>query len=90
MRCSTKWTGAGAGSNGLRFADVPGATEDTVSVELDRGELRIEAGRFRRGFVVPDGIDADHVKAELKNGVLQLRLPKSADVRPRRVSVRAA
>jgi HSP20 family protein len=44
---------------------------------------------FRRRFVVPTGIDAAKISAELKNGVLQLHLPKSESLKPREISVRA-
>jgi HSP20 family protein len=44
---------------------------------------------FRRSFLVPKGIDAEKVSAELKQGVLYLHLPKSEAVKPRRVPVQA-
>ena len=33
-------------------------------------------GSFSRSFVLPETVDADHVLAEAKDGVLRLRLPK--------------
>jgi HSP20 family molecular chaperone IbpA len=45
---------------------------------------------YRRSFTLPDGIDRDQIAAELANGVLTLRLPKSAAVKPRRIAVKAA
>ena len=44
---------------------------------------------YRRNFVVPSGIDATKIAAELKNGILHLHLPKSEDIKPRQISVRA-
>jgi HSP20 family protein len=44
---------------------------------------------YRRSFVVPSGIDASKIAAELKNGILHLHLPKSDEVKPRQISVRA-
>ncbi len=44
---------------------------------------------FERRFMVPDSIDADGISAELSQGVLQVRLPKSEAVKPRRIEVRA-
>ena len=44
---------------------------------------------YYRAFLVPQGIDADKITAELSNGVLRVHLPKSAAVRPRRIEVRA-
>jgi len=34
-------------------------------------------GSFQRSFGVPDGIDADKIEANFKNGVLTVRLPKT-------------
>lgn len=44
---------------------------------------------YRRTFKIPDVIDATKIEAELKHGVLTLRLPKSDGVRPRTIEVRA-
>ncbi len=44
---------------------------------------------YRRSFVVPTGIDTSKIAAELKNGILHLHLPKSEEVKPRQISVRA-
>jgi HSP20 family protein len=52
-----------------------------------RSEYR--ACDYRRSFVVPAGIDAGKIAAELKDGILHLHLPKSDQVKPRQISVRA-
>lgn len=44
---------------------------------------------YRRSFVLPSGIDGSKIAAELKNGILHLHLPKSEDVKPRQIAVRA-
>jgi HSP20 family molecular chaperone IbpA len=44
---------------------------------------------FRRSFALPSGIDREAVDAQLTDGVLRLKLPKAAAVRPRRIEVRA-
>ena len=36
-------------------------------------------GSFQRSFRVPDGVDADKIRASFKNGVLTVILPKSAE-----------
>jgi HSP20 family protein len=35
-------------------------------------------GSFQRSFIVPDGVDADKIEANFKNGVLTVTLPKTA------------
>jgi HSP20 family protein len=44
---------------------------------------------FERRFVVPDSIDAEGISAALNDGVLQVLIPKSEAVKPRRIEVRA-
>jgi HSP20 family protein len=46
--------------------------------------------RFARAFTLPARIDPDKIEAALRNGVLELRLPKAAEERPRTISVKAA
>jgi HSP20 family molecular chaperone IbpA len=80
----------------LIVADVPGATSDSVRVEIDKGELLLEAKRvapaydYRRVFSVPSGIDASKIEATLSSGVLHVKLPKSDALKPRRIQVKSA
>jgi HSP20 family protein len=45
---------------------------------------------YRRTFLVPQGIDADKIVAELKQGVLHLHLPKAAALKPRQIKIKAS
>jgi HSP20 family protein len=44
-------------------------------------------GSFSRAFTLPDGTDAEHVKADLKDGVLQVVVPKKPEVQPRKIAL---
>lgn len=44
---------------------------------------------FLRRFVVPGGIDASKISADLKDGILQLHMPKSEALKPREIPIRA-
>lgn len=44
-------------------------------------------GSFSRSFTLPEGVDASNCAAELKDGVLNLRLPKLPEVQPKRIQV---
>ena len=44
-------------------------------------------GSFSRVFTLPEGVDPDSCNAELKEGVLTLRLSKRPEVQPRRITV---
>jgi HSP20 family protein len=45
---------------------------------------------FRRTFRVPEKVDAQNISAQLEHGVLHLTLPKSPELRPRKIAVKAA
>jgi HSP20 family protein len=44
-------------------------------------------GSFSRAFTLPEGIDPDHVRAELKDGVLTVVVPKKPEVQPKRIQL---
>lgn len=46
-------------------------------------------GSYHREFRVSDDIDRDGVSAKMRNGVLELHLPKSAESQPRSIPVQA-
>ena len=48
-----------------------------------------KAGRFQRTVQLPLPVDPDKVDAVLKDGVLQIALPKDEELKPRQISVKA-
>jgi HSP20 family protein len=56
------------------------------------GYHRIERsyGAFMRCFSVPDTVDAEKVKADYKNGVLTVTLPKKPAAKPRAIKIEVA
>jgi len=78
----------------LLLADLPGVDKDALDLSWARGELTIEGHvgdrYYRRAFTMPDGIDAANIAADLAAGVLTLHLPKSPEVKPRKIQVHAA
>lgn len=54
-----------------------------------RGFHRIERsyGTFVRAFSLPDTVDGDKVKADYKNGVLTVTLPKKEVAKPKTINV---
>src|ERR671915_712305 len=90
-------------------ADLPGLSEEDVSIEIQDGNLtitgqrqaeheasekgwyRIERsfGSFQRSLSLPEGINADAVTANFDRGVLQVRIPKPEERKPRRVAIKA-
>ena len=47
-------------------------------------------GKFVRRFVLPNEVDPNHVTAEFKDGSLTVRVPKSANAKPRTIDVKVA
>jgi HSP20 family protein len=47
-------------------------------------------GTFMRTLTLPEGANLDDVKAELKDGVLTLVIPKRPEVQPRRINISGA
>jgi len=82
------------------LADMPGVNEGDVDIQLDKApnaegapatrHAEYRSGGYHREFRVSERIDAGAVTAKMQNGVLVLRLPKTAESRPRRIEVQAA
>ena len=45
-------------------------------------------GSLTRSFTLPDGIDSDHISADLKAGVLTLIVPKTPEAQPKKIGLR--
>ena len=88
-------------------ADLPGLSEDDVTIEVqdnvltisgtreaeherkEKGWYRLERsyGSFSRSLTLPDGVDAEKVEASFDRGVLEIRVPKPEERKPRRVAI---
>ena len=44
-------------------------------------------GTFSRSFTLPEGVDAEHANAELKDGVLTISVAKRPEVKPKKIEV---
>lgn len=53
------------------------------------GYYRLEraSGGFSRSLTLPEGIDPEGIKASFENGVLEVRIPKPEERKPRRVAI---
>ncbi|MBA2078744.1 Hsp20/alpha crystallin family protein [Rhodanobacter sp. PCA2] len=47
-------------------------------------------GPFHRRFVLPDSVDAEHITASNRHGVLEIVVPKKAESAPRRIVIDTA
>ena len=62
--------------------------ETTDKENYHRREIRY--GAFSRSLPLPANVDQEQAEAEFTDGVLQIRLPKTEDARPRTIKVKAA
>ena len=44
-------------------------------------------GSFFRSFTLPNYVDQDKIEAEHENGILKVRMPKRAELKPRKVKI---
>lgn len=73
----------------LRIAgEKPSITPEVKPEAYHRSER--SAGRFIRTITLPTEVDADKVKAQYKNGLLLITLPKQEEAKPRQISVEVA
>jgi HSP20 family protein len=56
----------------------------------DRAAWEYEVTGYHRSFRVGDTVASDRIEADLKQGVLSLRLPKVEAVKPKRIAVKGA
>ncbi|MGB8621967.1 MAG: Hsp20/alpha crystallin family protein [Paracoccaceae bacterium] len=77
--------------------------DGTITIKGEKSESREEKeesyhlserrfGAFQRTFRVPDGVDTDKIDASYANGVLHVKLPKSAEAKKKekKIAVKAA
>jgi HSP20 family protein len=60
--------------------------------EREEGYYRVERafGSFSRSLTLPKGINADAVSASFDRGVLEIRIPKPEERKPRRIEIGGA
>jgi HSP20 family protein len=87
---------------GMTESDVNIELEDNVLTvsgerkaeheERREGFYRVERafGSFARSLTLPRGIDADAVAASFNNGVLEVRVPKPEERKPRKIAIGTA
>jgi HSP20 family protein len=84
---------------GLSEGDVNIELEDSVLTisgerkaeheERKEGYYRVEraSGTFSRSLTLPEGVDPEAVKAHFEKGVLEVRIPKPEQRKPRKVAI---
>ena len=68
---------------------VEGTVATPMPQQLQSVYAELRVPRYRRSFTLSRELDAARIEANLKDGVLNLRIPKQEHARPRRIEVRA-
>jgi len=68
---------------------VEGTVQPPTPEGLEAVYAEVRVPRFRRSFTLSRELDTQRIDANLKDGVLTLRIPKAEHAQPRRISVQA-
>jgi len=86
--------------------DLPGIDRATLDISVDDDRLTIKgnrvaqdtarhraecpSGKFLRTFSVPSAVDQNDIRADYKDGVLQVHLPKRPERKSQRVEIKVS
>ncbi len=84
--------------------DLPGIDRKALEIDIDGNRLIVKGtraivepkqhrserprGKFLRTFTVPGSVDITRIDAEYKDGVLQIRLPKRSEQKPKKIEIK--
>lgn len=84
--------------------DLPGIDRSALEIDIDGNRLVVKGtraivepkqhrserprGKFLRTFTVPGSVDITKIDAEYKDGVLQIRLPKRSEQKPKKIEIK--
>ena len=84
--------------------DLPGIDRDALEIDAEDNRLVVKGtrpiaeskqhrterprGKFLRTFSVPGSVDQAKIAAEYKDGVLQIRLPKRSEQKPKKIDIK--
>ncbi len=75
--------------SGRKEAKVQGVAQGSAQGEEGRYRyVESRSGEFSRTFELPRNVKTDAIEAEHKDGVLQLRIPKADEARPKTIAIK--
>jgi HSP20 family molecular chaperone IbpA len=69
---------------------IEGAVKLGEPAKLRDVYAEVRVAQYRRSFVLGRDLDTEKISATMKNGVLNLRIPKREAAKPRRIPVQAS
>lgn len=85
--------------------DLPGITRDAVEIDVDDNRLIVKGtrlveeskhrserprGKFLRTFTIPGTVDKTGIGADYRDGVLHIRLPKRAEQKAQKITIKVS
>jgi HSP20 family protein len=67
---------------------IEGAVSAATPQAMEATYAEVRIPRYRRSFTLSRELDTGRIEAQLKDGVLRLRIPKHEQARPQRISVK--
>jgi len=82
--------------------EIPGTEKENLDITVEDKKLTVtgtvrneeefqysefEISGFKRTFQVGNGINKDNIEAKLENGILEIKLYKSEETKPRKITV---
>lgn len=68
---------------------IEGVVTTVMPPQLQSVHAEVRVPRYRRTFTLSRELDAGRIEANVKDGVLTLRIPRQEHAKPRRIEVRA-
>ena len=88
----------------LLALDLPGIDREALEIDVEDNRLIVKGtrtieeskqyrterprGKFLRTFSVPGSVDQGKIGAEYKDGVLQIRLPRRTEQKPKKIDIK--
>jgi len=69
---------------------IEGTVSAATPESMQAAYAEVRVPRYRRSFTLSRELDGGRIEAQLKDGVLRLRIPKQEHAQPRRVSISVA
>jgi HSP20 family molecular chaperone IbpA len=69
---------------------IEGSAEFSMPEGMQALHAEVRSRDYRRSFALSNELDTGAIRASLRDGVLELRIPKRAEVKPRRIEIQVA
>jgi HSP20 family protein len=69
---------------------IEGEASIDMPAAMQSAYAEVRSARYRRTFVLTNELDTDSVEASMKDGVLSIRIPRRAELKPRQIEIQTA